>query len=270
MKKIQENNLLQTKEQNNNNYMDEFNFILNRSEKIFKIKNINNKVKEINYSYSSTENYSDEILNYLTQTIDKANQYKYNHSLNDSNSNNNFKIYNTDYISDIDAFYQYELAKRKIHYNKKAFNVHENRKIPYEEQNRQFHRRNFNDRNHQNNHYNNNNNNNRRNYSVDIFNRGRNEEKKYSNTYKNKKNNYNNSDYNICVCTTFNPDFQTNNNYNEINNNYQDHDRNKCLDRINFGNNFHNKNRQKFFRPGLISYNNSHVVRKNNFNDNYE
>ena len=46
--------------------------------------------------------------------------------------------------------------------------------------------------------------------------------KKYSNTNKNKKINYNNSDYNICVCTTFNPDFQTNNNYNEINNNYQD------------------------------------------------
>ena len=257
MKKIQENNLLQTKEQNNNNYMDEFNFILNRSEKIFKIKNINNKVKEINYTYSSTENYSDEILNYLTQTIDKANQYKYNHSLNDSNSNNNFKIYNTDYITDIDAFYQYELAKRKIHYNKKAFNVHENRKIPYEEQNRQFHRRNFNDRNYQNNHYNNNNNNNRRNYSVDIYKRGMNEGKGYSNKEK----------------VGGIPEFRKNddiNNMNEINNNYQDHDRNQSLDRINFGNNFHNINRQKFFRPGLISYNNSYVVRKNNFNENYE
>ena len=256
MKKAQEINLFQAKKENNNNYIDEFNFILNRSEKIFKIKNINNKVKEINYTYSSTDNYSDEILNYLTQTIDKANQYKYNHSLNESNSNNNFKIYNTDYISDIDAFYQYELAKRKIHYNKKAFNVHENRKIPYEEQNRQFHRRNFNDRNHQNNHYNNNNNN-RRNYSVDIFNRGRNEEKKYINKEK----------------IGGIPEFRNNDdisNMNEINNNYQDHDRNKSLDRINFGNNFHNKNRQKFFRPGLISYNNSHVVRKNNFNENYE
>ena len=77
MEKSKDNNLSNINEEKENNSMDEFNFILNRSEKIIKIKNINNKVKEINYTFSSEENYSDEILNYLTQTIDKINQYKF-------------------------------------------------------------------------------------------------------------------------------------------------------------------------------------------------
>ena len=82
MEKSKDNKLYNINKENENNSMDEFNFILNRSEKIIKMKNINNKVKEINYTFSSEENYSDEILNYLTQTIDKINQYKYNLSLN--------------------------------------------------------------------------------------------------------------------------------------------------------------------------------------------
>ena len=254
MEKPKDNNLSNIKEGKENNSMDEFNFILNRSEKIIKIKNINNKVKEINYTFSSEENYSDEILNYLTQTIDKINQYKYNLSLNNSNSNNNFKIYSTDYITDIDAFYQYELVKKKIHYNQKAFNVHENRKIPYEEQNRQFHRRTFKDINFQNNYFHKNNN--RRNFSVDIDNRNNNEEK---NNYKEKVGGI--------------PEFRITNNDNNIyrvNNNYEDCERGKSMDRINFRNNFNNKNRHNYFKPGLTSYNPPHRGNKKNFRENDE
>ena len=124
--------------------LDDFNFILNRSETIVNTKYINNPVKEINFTYSSESEYSDEILCFLTQTIDKINQYKYKQSLINQNSNNNFRIYNLNYISNIDAFYQYESIKKEIYSNEKAFNVHEHRKIPYEDehnQNRQNHRR---------------------------------------------------------------------------------------------------------------------------------
>ena len=141
MKKPEENDLLQIKKRdvNNDEDLEEFNFILKRSENVVKINHVNNKVKEIDYTYSSNNNYSDEIVYYLTQKIDKINQYKYNKFLN--NSNNNFKIFNINYTTDIDVFYQYELSKREVHYNQKSFNVHEHRKIPYEEENRQLHRR---------------------------------------------------------------------------------------------------------------------------------
>ena len=76
MKKTEDNRAQQTTAEKNNNDTDEFDFILKRSENIVKIKNINNKVKKLDYTFESEENYSDEILNYLTQTIDKKNQYK--------------------------------------------------------------------------------------------------------------------------------------------------------------------------------------------------
>lgn len=168
MKKYEENKLSTSNKEEIINNSDEFNFILNRSENVIKINHINNKVKKINYTYSSKENYSDEILYYLTQKVDKINQYKYNHSLN--NSNNNFKIYNINYKTDIDVFYEYELTKKELYNHKHAFNVHEHRKIPYEEENRQLNRRKFyNNNNIYQNKYHKYNYNNRRNASVDVY-----------------------------------------------------------------------------------------------------
>ena len=45
MEKSKDNNLSNINKENENNSMDEFNFILNRSKKIIKMKNIKNKVK---------------------------------------------------------------------------------------------------------------------------------------------------------------------------------------------------------------------------------
>ena len=232
MKKSEDNNVPQIKEDNTNHGLDEFNFILNRSENIDKIKNINNHVKKIDYSFSSEENYSDEILYYLTQVIDRINQCRYNNSLNNLNSNNNFKIYNTNYINNIDAYYQYELIKREIHFNKKAFNVHEHRKIPYEEQNRLFYRRrfnnNFNGSQFQRNDYNN-----RRNISVDTHNtvkdEGRNRDK-----------------VRVGGIPEFtNDDIDNNNYFKRFNNEYKE-DTNRSFDNIKFKKNFGNQKKRNF------------------------
>ena len=167
--------------------LDDFKFILERSETIDKIKSIDNKVKEINYTYTSESDFSDEILYYLTQKIDKINQYKHNLALANSNSKNNFKITNINFTTEIDALNQYECIKNEVHYNQKAFNVHEHRKIPYEEENRQNFRRRFND-----NKFSNNNNYNKRNASVDVSYRYRKED-----SQKNLGERFNNFNYNI-------------------------------------------------------------------------
>ena len=90
MGKTENSNILKNK--SNTNDLDDFSFILNRSEKIDKIINIDNHVIKLDYTYTSESNYSDEVLYYLTQTIDKVNQFKYNNSINNTNSNNNFQI----------------------------------------------------------------------------------------------------------------------------------------------------------------------------------
>jgi hypothetical protein len=236
MRKAKDNEEQLIATEKNNNDINEFDFILKRSENIVKIKNINNKVKKLDYTFESDENYSDEVLNYLTQTIDKKNQYKYNNFLN--NSNNNFIIYNTNYLNDIDAYYQYELIKREIHNNQKAFNVHEHRKIPYEEQNRQLYRRTFNNNN--NNYYNNQshryNYKNRRNASVNSYNRVNEEEDR-------------NRDR---VRVGGIPEFTHNNNHNHNFHNANDeyeYNGNRSMDNI-----FGEEKRRNFGNHGLTSY----------------
>ena len=236
MKKPEENDLLQIKKTdiNNDDDLEEFNFILKRSENVVKINHVNNKVKEIDYTYSSNDNYSDEIVYYLTQKIDKINQYKYNKFLN--NSNNNFKIFNVNYTTDIDIFYQYELSKREVHYNQKSFNVHEHRKIPYEEENRQLHRRqnpssnNFYANELQKHIYNN-----RRNASVDDKNRFFDEEEKNKDKIK------------IGEIPEFINNNSTINNLHYLNDEKGD-DTNRNLDNINIRGHLGNKLRKSFFQ----------------------
>jgi len=252
MRKAKDNEEQQIETKKNNNDINEFDFILKRSENIVKIKNINNKVKKLDYTFESEENYSDEVLNYLTQTIDKKNQYKYNNFLN--NSNNNFIIYNTNYLNDIDVFYQYELVKREIHNNQKAFNVHEHRKIPYEEQNRQLYRRTFNSNN--NNYYKNQshryNYKNRRNASVNLYNRVNEEE------YRNRDR----------VRVGGIPEFTNNNNHNHnfhnVNDEYE-YNGNRSMDNI-----FGEEKRRNFGNHGLTSYIPFHKGKMKNFKEDEE
>lgn len=195
---------MEIKETMNNNDLDDFKFILARSDTIDKIKLVDNKVKEINYTYSSESDFSDEILYYLTQKIDKINQYKYNLLLLNLSSRN-FIITNVNFTTEIDVINQYAFIKNQVHYNQKAFNVHEHRKIPYEEENRQNFRRRFHDNSFANN-YNHNlnksNNNynryNKRNASVDVSHRYKKEENKKNIGERNNnfRNNHNNN-YNL-------------------------------------------------------------------------
>ena len=170
--------------------LDDFKFILDRSETIDKIKSIDNKVKEINYTYTSESDFSDEILYYLTQKIDKINQYKHNLAVTNSNSKSNFKITNISFTTEIDELNQYESIKNEVHYNQKSFNVHEHRKIPYEEEDRQNFRRRFN--NNRFSHNNNDDNYNKRNASVDVSYRHRRED-----SQKNYGGRFHNFNYNI-------------------------------------------------------------------------
>ena len=119
------------KEESKNSLKD-FEFILNRSKNIKKVIEINNPVKNLNYIYIREESYSDDILYYLTQLNDKINQYKYRSSLSNLNQNSNFHIYNLNYTTEIDAFFEYEYFKNDIYHSKKAYNVHEYRKVPFE------------------------------------------------------------------------------------------------------------------------------------------
>ena len=124
------------KETTSQNCLKDFEFILNRSKNIKKIINIENQVQNLDYIYTREEAFSDDILFYLTQLNDKINQYKYNSSLSNSNKNSNFHVYNLNYSTEIDVFFEYEYFKNEIHNNPKAYNVHEYRKVPFEEEKR--------------------------------------------------------------------------------------------------------------------------------------
>ena len=250
---------MEKKEEYKNDDLDEFKLILERSETIDKIKNINNPVKKFDYNYSSEADYSDDISYYLAQTIDKINQCKYISSLNNSNPNNNFKIYNINYTTDIDAYSQYESKKLEVYYNKKAFNVHEHRKIPYEEENRQFHRQRYNNDNnffHNNRNQKYNNYNNKRNLSVDINNRFRNKE--------------NNNEDKVKVGGI--PEFRNhndNNLYSNRENRVSKDDRNNSLDKINIKETIINK-RIYSNNDGLTSYNPFHKPEKKYYKEDEE
>ena len=173
------------KEENKNenkseNSLKDFYFILNRSKNIKKIIEIDNPVKIIDYTYTREEPYSDEILYYLTQLNDKINQYKYNTSLNKSNNNSNFHIYNLNYTTEIDTFFQYELFKDEIYNNSKSYNVHDHRKVPFEldiKGGKRRNNQNFKNLNNKNNYFKKINDN-RRSVSIDKFNK-----KSFKNNY---------------------------------------------------------------------------------------
>ena len=97
----------------------------------------------MDYTYIREESYSDDILYYLTQLNDKINQYKYNNSLKTSNKNSNFRIFNLNYTTEMDALYEYELFKNDIHNNPKSYNVHEHRKFSFEYKAKHGKRRNY-------------------------------------------------------------------------------------------------------------------------------
>ena len=146
MKKEEENNTEINKENKNmENSLKDFDFILKRSKNINKIIELKNPIKKIDYTFTREESFSDEILNYLTQLNDKINQFKYNASLTNSNQKSNFHIYNINYTTEIDAFYDYEFFKNDVHNNPKAYNVHEHRKIPFDEEKKRGKRRNYKD-----------------------------------------------------------------------------------------------------------------------------
>ena len=121
----------------------DFDFILNRSKKILKIKEIKEPNKKINYTYTREENFSDDVIFHLTQLVDKDNQLKYKHFLSNSNNNSNFQVYDINLTTGIDVFFAYEYFKSEIYNNEKAYNVHENRKVPFEVENRHGKRRNY-------------------------------------------------------------------------------------------------------------------------------
>ena len=136
-KKRKENNvnlIISEKKIISQNSLKDFEFILNRSKNIGKIIDIKSQIKHLDYKYTREESYSDDILYYLTQLNDKINQYKYNTFLSNSNQNSNFLLYNLNYTTEIDAFFEYEYFKNEIHNNPKAKNVHEYRKVPFEEE----------------------------------------------------------------------------------------------------------------------------------------
>ena len=71
------------------------------------------------------------------------NQYKYRNTLINKKQNSNFKVYDSNFITQIDALFEYELFKNEIHDNKRAYNVHEHRKVPFDEEVRHGKRRNY-------------------------------------------------------------------------------------------------------------------------------
>ena len=127
-------------EENDEKY---FEFILNRSKKILKKKEINEPIKIINYTYTREESYSDDIIFYLTQLNDKINQQKYKYFLSNLNQKSNFQVYNMNLTTDIDVFYNYEYFKNEMNNNEKAYNLHEHRKIPFEAENTHGRRRTY-------------------------------------------------------------------------------------------------------------------------------
>lgn len=174
-KKEEQNNINLRKEEKKekiyDNSLKDFEFILNRSKKINKIIEVDNPVKKIDYKYTREELYSDEILYYMTQLNDKINQYKYISSLNKNNQNSNFHIYNLNYNTEIDVRFEYEFFRDEIHNNPKSYNVHDHRKVPFEEDIRHGKKRYQNYEGNKNNYFKKSNYNNKRSISFDKFNK---------------------------------------------------------------------------------------------------
>ena len=247
-KKILDDNIEIKKELEPNSISD-FDFILNRSKKVKFNKKINNPVKAIEYTYTREESYSDEKLYYLTQLIDNMNQYKYINALINKKQNSNFKVYDLNFINQIDALFEYELFKTEIHDNKKAYNVHEHRKVPYEKEIRNGKRRNyeFEEKNFNKNSYEN-----RRSVSYDRLNKNRFKDNWNTDIEKNKdkipigfNKEYKNKDANVDL---------------DNKNDNKDKSMDKCL-----GWNY--KNRVKDYCSGLTSYDPFHKKKKKTFKE---
>jgi len=223
----------------------EFDFIINRSKKVKCVKTINNPIKAIEYAYSREESYSDEKLYYLTQLIDNMNQYKYINSLINKKQNSNFKVYDSNFITQIDALFEYELFKNEIHDNKKAYNVHEHRKIPYDEEIRHEKRRNykFEEKNNIKNTYEN-----RRSVSYDRFNKYNFKDNWNTDIEKNKDK----------IPIGFNNEYKSNNADNR--NDHKDKSMDKCF-------RWNKENKKKDYCSGLTSYDPFHKKKKKTFKE---
>ena len=247
MGKTENSNILKNRSSTNDlDDLDDFSLILNRSGKIDKIINIDNHVIKLEHTYTSESNYSDEVLYYLTQTIDKVNQFKYNNSINNTNSNNNFQIYNSNYIKNIDVSFQYELLKRDIYNNPKAFNIHEHRKIPYEEEKRETQRRRF--------------------HNNQFFHK---KNSKYN--YKNNRNpsfDYHEKNRDKVKIGRI-PEFMDNNNnaFTDSQNEEIENNRNKSSDRINYNGYFGNNRRKNLYNDDITSYNPFQKSKVKNFQE---
>ena len=126
-----------------NSSLKDFQQILNRSSKISKIQIIDNPIKNLIYQYTRDEEYPDEVIAYLIRLKDKNNQDKNKRYISDIQHKSNFQMSNLVLDTNIDIPNEYESLKMKIYSNPKAYNVHEHRKIPYENEVRHGHRRNY-------------------------------------------------------------------------------------------------------------------------------
>ena len=239
---------IETKNDLDPNYNSDFDFILNRSKKVKCVKTINNSVKKIEYTYTREESYSDEKLYYLTQLIDNVNQYKYINAMINKKQNSNFKVYDSNFITQIDALFEYELFKNEIHDNQKAYNVHEHRKVPYDEEKRLGKRRNYKleEKNFIKNSYDN-----RRSVSDDRFNKNRFKDNYNTDTEKNKDK----------IPIGFNKEYKSNN-VDKVNDN-----KDKSMDKYLENN---HKNRTKDYCSGLTSYDPFHKKKKKTFKEDFD
>ena len=238
------NNILEKKSISQNSLKD-FEFILNRSKNIGKLVDIKNEVKNLDYIYIREESYSDDILYYLTQLNDKINQYKYNSFLSNSNQNSNFHLYNLNYTTEIDAFFEYEYFKNEIHNNPKSKNVHEYRKVPFEEEIRGKRRNYFNNEGNKYNNFKKLNFDNRRSLSFDKLN---------NNSFKN----------NYVTDYEKNKDKVFFGGIKEYKSNYKENDEEGYY---NMGNKNNRKKKRKDYCAGLTSYDPFHKKKKKNYKE---
>jgi len=230
------------------NSKSDFDFILHRSQKVKCVKTINNPLKKIEYTYTREETYSDEKLYYLTQLIDNLNQYKYINTMINKKQNSNFKVYDSNFITQIDALFEYELCKNEIHENQKAYNVHEHRKIPYNEEKSLEKRRNckIDEKNSLKNSYDN-----RRSLSYDRFNKNRFKDNYNTNIEKNKDK----------IPIGFNNEYKSNDADKGKDN--KDKSMDKCLEK-------NHKNQAKDYCSGLTSYDPFHKKKKKTFQEDFD
>ena len=244
-KKIADENIKNDLDSTSNS---DFDFILNRSKTVKCVKTIDNPVKEIEYTYTREESYSDEKLYYLTQLIDNMNQYKYINTLINKKQNSNFKVYDSNFITQIDALFEYELFKNEIHDNKRAYNVHEHRKVPFDEEVRHGKRRNYKleEKNFNKNTYDK-----RRSVSYDSLNKNRFKDNWNTDIEKNKDK----------IPIGFNKEYKSKDVDNKNDN--KDKSMDKCLG-------LNHKNRTKDYCSGLTSYDPFHKKKKKIFKEDFD